>query len=203
MDPMTAQAIASVGGTVLGGIFGSKKKTQTVDTTPDLYKGSEGQKLLGNVRTGFDALLNRGTAASETPISLTQRRRVAAPTNGFEALFAHPEMMQIQRQSDASYFDKLFEGPTQNAIPAPAGPTPAEINALRARQTLAGMPQITGPSNLFSNFQEHATEEDWAELGAKIKGAQTPSAGMYAGGFVDPKTGRLIDVSSILNKYRR
>jgi hypothetical protein len=50
MDPMTAQAIASVGGTVLGGLMGKKKQSSTVTNKPYIKPNydKEYDRLAGN-----------------------------------------------------------------------------------------------------------------------------------------------------------
>ena len=89
-----ADWLAPVAGAAAGALSGGRdqKSTQTTQVNmPD------------NVRGAYDKLINYAGENFDRPIQAAPTRRVTAPTNAYDALFANPELLAIQQQADAAY----------------------------------------------------------------------------------------------------
>lgn len=120
-------SVAPIAGALLGGMTGGKSSQQTVDTTPTIYKSKEGQELLKKLTGGYGTLLQGSLDAYQTPFTPSPMGRVVADT-GYGGLFNHPEMMQIQRNSDRDYISSLMNpAPESAATAAPTNKTGGTI----------------------------------------------------------------------------
>lgn len=182
-------------GSAVGGLTSGKKQTSTATNKP---------YLPDNYQKGFDDLLSGAQTATSKPFTPAPTSRVAPPTNAFSALFANPELLQIQRGADKSYFDKLM-----NPAPATPAPTnaisPATADTLKARQLIQ---QAAGPGGVYSNrgnqpyqaILQHGTDADYSDI-AKVLG---PNATLAPNGqFYDATTGRPIDTSGLGAIFRK
>lgn len=86
-DPITAAAV-SAGGSIAGGLMGSKKQTQSSTTKPYLSP---------KVEAGYDDLTDRGMALSNQPMPINPLGRVGAPTS----IFDNADLYRYQMASDA------------------------------------------------------------------------------------------------------
>lgn len=191
-------------GAAIGGLSGSKSGgSTTVDNTPTIYKGKEGEELLGNVRGGFGSLLSRGTEASNTPFQPILMQRVAAPKSPFEQLFSNPEMLAIQRDSDNNYFQSIIGNQPAQESPAEVAPAVNPNDIIAGKDAWAKIAEGMGKrGGVFDSFNQYATQDDFASLGKLLNNAtrnsftgtwQTPD-----GGMVDPNS-----ITNIITKFAR
>lgn len=156
---------------------------------------------------GYETLLKDALDIYKQPVTLGHTRRVnTGPMSAFDSLFTSPELQDIQRQDDESYFAKLFAENNPNA----GGNKPADSGA--ANDEMLGrlmIQQAAGPGGMYQTnnnrnylmFQQQAKPSDYAAIGQKLKNAM-PGTGNYAGGFQDRDTGQPIDIGQLLLKYR-
>lgn len=115
IDPMTISAGASI----LGGLMGGKKSTQTVDNTPHWYKGEKGKEITELGQGNYIDFLNAVAANAKAPFEPTPTQRYSSGAGGaYGTLFDNPEGMILQGNADRTYIDSLINPPPV-AAPAP------------------------------------------------------------------------------------
>lgn len=154
---MLGKILGSVAGAAVGGLLGGKGQSSTQQTRPYLPEDYE---------KGYTNLLSDATSTYEQPFTPAERTRVAPPTSAFDALFANPEMMELQRRSDRNYFTK----PQQPQTPSKQM-NQQDISSLR-NEMLARQFVNSGNPTVSWGFKD-ASPEVLAELGGLL--SQNPN----------------------------
>lgn len=134
-----ADWLIPAGSALAGGIMGGKDQKTTSTSAPNLPE---------NYKKGYDKLLADAEAAYARPYNAAPTTRVSAPANAFQALFANPEMLQLQAQSDANYAAQ----PQVTPQPPAAQPTPQPMqDAGMTALLMAGGNRSPSKMNSFGN----------------------------------------------------
>lgn len=200
---MAKSIVAPIAGAAVGGLMGGGESTQTVDSTPQLYKGSKGQALFGDTQDAYQKLLQQALGLNSTPFTPTPTKRVSS-VGAYGGIFDNPELQAIQNQADYDYLKSQFPKETTPQIDNSAADKAAG-DASYARQLISQLMQGQGMISSsalrpWQEFMQSATQDDLAEAGAKLQGARIGQGNM-AGGFIDAQ-GMPIDLSTLLAKYR-
>lgn len=100
-------------GSIIGGVSGSKSKTSNQTAMPNfLNPAAQGTLNTGNAQLLSDALnlYNKPFSPAPTTQAMTD--------TAFGGLFNNPELAQIQRMDNKSFFDKLTSPPAPSVAPA-------------------------------------------------------------------------------------
>jgi hypothetical protein len=176
---IAAPLVGAVAGKFLGG-SGEKQSSSSMPVLPD------------NLKKGYDSLIEGAMAQYQKPFTPALRGRVEAPTTGMEALFSSPEMLQIQRMSDAnSYLNSV--NPTSTSTTQTQQPVAQIDRAGLINKAFAG---AGNRGNVYNQFLAKATDQDYTDLNNALTGATQDAYGWTKGG-------QRVDLGSILNKYAR
>lgn len=194
-------AAIPVATSLLGAVSGSKNKVSTQQSTPILYEGEDGQKLLGDTRSGFQKLLDMATDLSSQPYEPLLKTRYQA-----EGAFANPQMAAVQRDSDINRLLAIAGGVGQEEAPQEDNSAQADAGRALARQMLKatqtdprmawGIPGAA-PGRDWRDALMTATDAGYAKLGEMAGGMSPVTQGVYQGGFASP-TGKAVSMSDLL-----
>jgi hypothetical protein len=185
---MAGSLVAPIAGAAAGKLLGGGKQKQTSTTTVDMP---------GWLREDYKAFTEKGKELAQRPFTPNPTMRVAAPITGYDEIFANPELLQLQRQSDAKHYADLMPKAETTPNPAVSGGNSAS-DSMMGRQMLQQLMQGQTYMNPWSRFQQSASDSDYADLARSLQGA---GAVVQQGSFRNPKTGDVVGLD-ILNRFR-
>lgn len=160
-DALIGAVAAPLVGAAIGGLTGGKKKNSTATSMPALPAWLE---------QDYKDLVGRGKKLADTPFAPTPTSRVAAPTTGFDALFANPELLQIQQGADQKYLQDMMNPAPAPVVAAPAAP-PAGAQMQFYQQQLDNLKKQVASGLI----PQKLGQQQVAALEAKFRGMQPSS----------------------------
>jgi hypothetical protein len=188
---MAGALVAPLVGAAAGKALGGGKQKQTSTTSVDMPDW---------LREDYKSFTDRGKALADTPFTKNPSMRVAAPMTGYDEIFANPEMLQLQRQSDVKHYADLMPKTEEAAAtpnPAVSGGNSASDNMM-GRIMLQELMQGQSYMNPWSRFANSAQDADYADL---AKSLREGGGVVERGAFRNPQTGDVVGLD-ILNRFR-
>lgn len=174
-------SLESIAGPLIGGglglLSGSEESGPTV-TRPYIPKDRED----AYTRQLKDALKLYETQFDPRP---TMRVANTYPTNQFEGLFRNPELGELQRRSDQTFFESLLQPQTENTKPQE---DPQALADLEARIAAKDYLKQAAGTNGYSWMNQSAYDDaGLADVGRFVMAANKTGGGMFDMGAIDAR----------------